>query len=382
MILTPNQKTHLIKKTMYSQKTHPIEKISNLLEQWNNAMTLSGRIEYKVPTEIDKAEMYAELEKFENEKAITGAGASTGLGLISNYYPQLQYVLNIAGGVYIASGAQYQDEVNGNAVFTGAANFGDFVALTSTLTTPTTSPNDIAGNNLGQTTVNLNQYYAEVPIFNTVAARYASNPGQLYGVFSSLLELKKLVNLDVLATTAIVLNAGVTATPVQVGPGPITSAMIQMIKITSKYQFRPKYYMNQAAFADFVNERNTFGDTIQKAYAQYSFTQVSGSSIANAGLVGYFGGYEIHLVPSIPSSCTVDVNNAVTAVTGGNKNVIIMGIPNDLGIIRGRAEFDTNTVFSPGNSLAAARTGQTIISASTQQGAGLINTASWSYYAY
>lgn len=371
---------------------HPDTKVEYFFTTYNRFCDEIGKPEHRVNLRsLNKKSFYEELgsiyenhNKVRNEKAISGAGATSGISLISTQFPELEYVLQLKGGIFIKAGARYYPEANGNYTFSGGANFGRFAQSTGEATTLRTAfTNDIAVGKMTQAQVILNDYNAEIPIFESVASRYAENPAKLYAIFTSLLENQKLVLTDDLAITAITTSSGVTALPVEAGFGSLTGAIVKAIGITSKYQFVPKIFLNTTGFATLQNERNSFGDPIQKQYAQFSFNTIQGALSPNGGLVGYFGSYEVHVVPAINNTFDVDAStNAITSATTGNKSLVMVGVPTDIGIIRGRSEFDTTSIFTSQNSFTAYINNLAVLGAKTKAGAGVINPASWAYYAF
>lgn len=372
------------------QKETKMEKIAEnkmqlakqFFKSWNAIAKSNGDLD-RVIKDVDAVKFSKDY--FEVKKAITGAGATTGSSLVSSEYQALDpaHLNYTKGGAFRMSGALVKSNQVGSAVFTGFNPTSKFVAHASS-TTP--GSNDIIGSTSVTKTIAINRYIAQVPIYDDpVTANYVSSPAQLFAVFEKFLEDRKMLLEDTLSAVAISSDANVTALASSSETyAKISSSIYKMI--TSLSQFgRPVVYLNHSGLYSLLNERNADGmfmnDDLTKAGMKFNFANTTGM-IPEVGLVGYLMGSPVFVTSEILSTYTVDGSNVVTAQTGGSKTLAIAGLPRQLGIARGRSDFDFVTMFNPQNDRTQFTTGITEIDAQTYAGAGVINPKGFQYYAF
>jgi len=325
-------------------------------------------------------------EYFEVKKAITGAETATGSSLVSSEYQALDSAhLNYTkGGAFRLSGAMVKTNQVGSAVFTGFNPTAKFVAHSSSTTA---GSNDIIDSTGVTATVAINRYIAQIPIYDDpVTANYVNSPAQLFAVFEKFLEDRKMLLEDTLSAAAITSNASVTALATSSESyAKISSSIYRMITNLVKYGQLPAVYLNHSGLYSLLNERDANGqfmnDDLSKAGMKFSFANANGM-IPEVGLVGYMMGSPVYVTSEILSTYMTDASNVITAQTGGNKTAVIVGLPKQLGIARGRQEFDFVTIFNPQNDRTQFTTGITEIDAQTYAGAGVINPVGFQYYAF
>lgn len=312
-----------------------------------------------------------------SRKAVTGAAAATGEGLVNIEYNPIDEILDIKGGAFRASGVRFASEQIGTAHFPSATGTGDFVAATAGSSTT----NDVTPTFYDQT-IAIADYIAEIPIYNhPVLTSYVGSPAQLYALFEGALEEKKKVLEDDLLAQALSGSADVTILPTSSATyAPIASSIQDLVVKRIRKYGRVKIYVNQDAMYRWLDERDANGNFIDLS-SKFIFSN-NAQEVPEVGRVGTFAGAEVHIVPKIPSTYTTNASNAITAQTGGTKSAAFVGIPNMAGIARGRREFDTISVFNHTNDLTAFRTNQTIMGALTHMGANVLNPDAWGYYAF
>jgi hypothetical protein len=335
------------------------------------------------------SEEYSQVAKSFYSKAVTGAGATTGQGLVATVYQPLDQIVSVQGGSFISSGVRFLDNQIGSATFPGALNPGHFKAGTS----GSTINNDVTSNSpFFSNTAVLNPYTAEVDIYdNPVTVNYIGGAGALFALFETFLANEKLVLSDTLIAASITGSSAVTALATSGATyAPIGSSILKMITNVAKYG-TPAVYLNHAGFYKWLDERNSLGDGVKYPGGNFVFTSANGE-VPEIGKVGVFAGANVFIVPNdttdstnptgILGAYTTNGSNVITAQTGGTKTVAIVGIPKFVGIAKTGNQNDIIANFSPANNYTAFSTGQNIIAARTHMGSVVINPGTWQYYAF
>jgi hypothetical protein len=319
-------------------------------------------------------------------KAITGASAATGNALVGeNFDPvDLSLVTIERGFSFVNSGVRFRPNVAGSYTFPAFNGFGDFTA-----STPGSSlKNDIASSVGVNNQINPSLYQAEIPIYEDPALTdYLHNLADLYSVFENILEIKKEQLADDLLAQAITANpSGIT---IKTAPSGtyflVTRAIKELVAEKSKFG-RPKIYLNHSGLTRILTEQDANGQMSSESYeglgnGKFRFANNNGE-IPQSGLVGFMAGVEVHIVPKILNTYTVNGSNAVTAQTGGSNTIVAVGIPQMAGVVRGRPEFDFVKAYTSQESLTVFRESEATIGAKTYMGADLINPNGWGYYAF
>lgn len=321
------------------------------------------------------------------QKAITGATDATGAALVGQRFnpAALSNVAIELGNAFVESGITYIPEAAGQVTIPAWHGFGEFVE-----STPGSTPagQDIAQNPGINNPIPLVRYQATIPVYTQPALNaYLHNRGQLLRVFEEVMEIKKGVLADKIVAEAV-LNptpvGGITARPVSTETYfPITQEVVALTSEFAQYG-SPKIYVNSQGLDAIIREQNSQGDlnNLGRSFpGAFIYSNERGAK-PRKGLVGYISGYEVHLVPSIPSVLTVDASNAVTALTGGDRTAVIVALPQWLGLQRGKAEDDYIAQYDPRNDLTAHNTAVLTIGASTNMGSNVINGYGVGYYAF
>jgi hypothetical protein len=353
------------------------------LEQLNEQEVVKEYSSFKSSDE------YKGITKSFFNKAVTGAGATTGSGLVATVFQPLEEIVSVQGGAFLASGVRFKDNQIGSATFPAASNPGHYKAGTS----GSTINNDVtSGNPFFNNTATLLPYTAEVDIYdNPVTVNYIGGAGQLFALFETFLANEKLVLSDTLLAASITGSSAVTALPTSGATyAPIGSSILKMITNLSKYG-KPTVYLNHGGFYKWLDERNSLGDGVKYPGGNFVFTSANGE-VSAIGKVGVFAGADVFIVPNdttdatnptgVLSAYTTNGSNVITAQTGGTKTVAIVAIPRFLGIAKTGNENDIITNFSPSNSYQAFSTGQNIIAGRTHMGTVVINPTTVQYYAF
>lgn len=320
------------------------------------------------------------------KKAITGASALTGNALVGQTFEPLDFsMITIEqGNAFVESGVQFFRNLVGQKTIPAFNNFGDFIP--STPGTPLT--NDVAVNKAINNPLNPALYQAEIPLYEDPALTdYLHDLGRLYAVFEQVLEVKKQQLADDLLAQAITANpTGITIKPVSSSTYfPITLSIKQLVAELSKFG-RPKIYVSNNGLSAVINEQDANGQFASEnvegiGNGKFRFSTPNGV-IPEKGLVGFMAGAEVHIVPKIKSTYTVNGSNAVTAQTGGSHTIAAVGIPQMAGIGRGRPEHDFVQVYTSQDSLTVFRSSEPTIGAKTYMGATVANPYGWGYYAF
>lgn len=366
-----------------------IDFAAEFFKGWNKIAAQRGEYHRKFK-EIDLdafQKEYADIKKstaFKQtmQKATSGAGASTGSGLIhEDFVPfTVDMVANERGGGFRASGVDRR--TNSRTVnFTSSGAFGDFVPATSGSSTT---------NEISPTYELLKlapePYIAEIQIFDDpVLANYNPSPAQLLSVFRVMLEIKKEENEDLIASDAVVNNASypnIEALP----PSPLSDLQLaeRVIKLVTQFRKfgRPAIYMNENAFYSFVTQQG--GDkhfVVDNKNYNFTMFEIQGE-VVEVGRVATFAGCPVFKVPKIRNTYTVNASNRITATTGGSNTAIFVGIPRHMGIIRGYNSMDSVVAFDRTRELSSFRRAETVIGATTYMNAGIINQKTWGYYSF
>lgn len=358
--------------------------VESFFEGWNQIAKSRGDYN-KVYKEINYTQFvneYTDIQKsLKARKSTTGAGTATGSGLIHTEFMPLteDMIADVLGGAFAASGAQKR--INSATVqFTSTGPLGRYVAQTSNPASPTK-------NEVSPTYYTLKiapeQQIAEVEIYDApVLASYTPSPAQLISVFRTVLELTKEQREDEIVAEAVTGNANVAALPVSsAGRFGIAERILKARMDISVYG-RPTIYMNEVGFYTFLNERDG-NENFSINNVNYQFIKMTvGGDVPRVGKIGTFVGCPVVLVPEIKNTYTVNGSNVVTGQTGGNRTVVMVGIPRHVGIVRGPNVMDYVSGFTGQNSRENAREGVTSIIGKTFMNGGVINPTTWAYYAF
>jgi len=391
-------------KTLTQSTLNPnqVHQAKQFFKAWNDVAYSRGEEGNMI--DLSNAELmsqtfneYSELK----QKAVTGAGASTGLGLVSSTFEPLTEILSVQGGGFIKSGIQFKDNQIGSAVFPAAANAGHYKdgASGSTVNNDVTSGNPFFNNSAVLAPKTL-----EIPIYdNPVLVNYQPGPAQLLTVWESYIANEKLVLADTLMANSIVSTTGVTALATSGAPyAPIASSIMKMISKVAKYG-RPVVYVNEDGYFKLIDERNSNGDGVKYPLTINLFGQtvVNGQvtgEIPRVGKIGSLNGMaDLVLIPTdatdstnqtgIRSTYNTNGSNVITVssgvpTTGGTKTAAIVGIPRFAGVGKAGNQFDVISVFNAQNSYYSFSTGQLVIGSRVHMGAVTINPVAWQYYAF
>lgn len=367
------------------------QKLKNFATTWNAKFIHTDRSMLIKPAALDRADnQFSEYVKMKSaiaqnlkEKAVTGAGASTGSALVGEEFLQL-VVDDIAmemGGVFRGAGVSVRPNAYGQVTKQGAGSVGDFVPMNS----GTTVTNDVSPT-FENLPVDVSGYLAMIQIYNDpVLDSYVAQPAQLLGVFETVLELRKLWHEDKLMSASITNATLGNKTAIAASSAtefPIAESLYKLIFEIRKVSARqPALFLSAAGLTALLNERDANGN-----FSNRNITFMFSSrdqSIPQAGRVGTFGGVGVFITESILSTYTVNASNVVTAQTAGSHTVGAVMAPNAGLIARGRGDLDYTQVFSGRTGdLTAFKDGLTIVGAETHMGAGVTNGFLTGYYAF
>ena len=363
------------------------------IKAWNQVQEANGNISNLI--HVDGAK---DLEKIKSEyneyrgavksKAITGASAATGSGLISQTYDiaDLSMVAIELGDAARSSGIPFKSGVKGTYNKPGFQGFGDYQASTpgSALTA------DVAVNVGVIRPINPALYQAEIPVYDDpIFTDYVGNRGQLIAMFQQVLNIKKGTLRDNLLFTDLTSNpTGLTiSTPSSATYFPIAQSINALVSRLRRFaQAGPvKIYVNQFGLTRIINEQDQMGNFSNQANFNtiMKFTPARADmAMPEVGLAGRMCGAEVHVVPAIKNTYTVNASGAVTAQTGGSNTIVAVGITNAAAVIAGDPADDFITVFDATNDRAAFREATTSVAARTYAGAGIMNPYMWGYYSF
>ena len=206
-------------------------------------------------------------------------------------------------------------------------------------------------------------------------------------MFEQVLEIKKGVLADKLVVSALAANpTGITTRAASGATSfPLMTEIMFLVSELSRFG-TPAVYVNRRGLMRILSEQDQLGNFSNAGLSglgngKFVYADNKGQ-IPRKGLVGYTMGAEVYIVPSIPNTLTVNPSNAITATTGGVNTLLAVGIPGMAGVVRGRAEDDFVTIYSPSNDRQAFREAQTSIGAYTYMGANILNPYGWGYYAF
>lgn len=364
----------------YSQATNTQADTARV-KMWEQAINVA-----RVRKGLDMLEFNV-AETIDNMKTFSGAGASTGSGLVQTITGPL-ITGGLEGGAFIDSSVTYIPNVRGNYTPNSVLRSSGYVA--NAYSTPATNEISTFGND----PIVLTSYKALIQGSELVLATNP-NPSQIILELENALEAEKLVLSDTLAASELVTSA-IAGTSTAVNPttlptyGSIHTAMNRMIGQKSKYSIqgvRPKFYLRSEAFDALISEQDANG-RFQDSQYQFKFT-TEAQTVPAKGKVGTHGGFDVIIVASdssngILSTYTTNASGVITSASGSDKTAIWFGTPRGLHIIRGISEMDKITMYggSAENSITEDINGRVSFVGTTSMGAGLLIPSFWAYYAF
>ena len=236
----------------YSQAGHEAQ--ASRVKMWETAINVARVKNGFEPLDLNPSEV------IENMKSFSGAGATTGSGLVQTITGPL-LTGGLEGGAFIESGITYVPNVNGNYTPNSVLRSSGYVANSYGVQ----ATNDIS--TFGSDPITLASYKALIQGSEMVLGRNP-NPAQVIAELENALEAEKLTLSDTIAAAELVTNA-IAGTPVAVDPtalgvtyGKIHRAMNKMIGTHSKYSvqgIRPKFYLRSEAFDALISEQDAQG---------------------------------------------------------------------------------------------------------------------------
>lgn len=365
-------------------------KLKTFSASWNKLMQLNGRMDSLIDLSSSQDAVEKTFREYQKvspvvnrlavEKAVTGAGAATGSGLIAQEYMEflLANVAEVEGEVYKRSGVRYLSGVIGSLQVPAATQFAQFT--TSTSGTPLT--NDLTANNpFLNTTINLAQEHGEIIIWNApIFESYIGRPAQLMATFEAIMNLKKLQLEDTRLSTAITTN-GTGVLESSASTFPLSRTVKETVLSIRRFGTTPKIYANFSGLNKLLDESDLDGNNLNGNNIVFKYKDRETQTMGASGHVGWIAGAEVHLTESVLNTYTVDVTGAITAQTGGTNTAILIGVPHHAAIIRGRKELEFVSVIDGRNDLDAFRSSTTHIVSDFFLGADITNTATWRYIA-
>lgn len=381
MLLSQSQVNNLQKSKVKSMSFNT-NKFRAFNEKLNGYLAKEGR--YDEIVELDSELVQKSANSYTvKKKALTGANPASGNAMVGqNYAPiSLDLFAIEKGDVFRTSGSQFRANVSGNYTFPAFQNIGKFASTTPG--TPLT--NDIGTGTGVNNPVLFDRYAAEFGLFESpLLSDYLHDRGQAFAVFEQVIEMRKGTLADDLVVNNIATNpAGITALATSGETDfPVTQEANKLINQFRKFGV-PKVYVNHQGLSILQNESLQSSNGANTVTTQFFRTSNLNGAIPEMGLAGYLNGAEVHIVPAIPSTVTVDGSNVITSLSGGTDTFLFVAIPQKaIGQIRGKAETDTIAIFDSTNSLEAYRSDETIIGAKTNMGASLINPYMAGYYCF
>jgi len=286
----------------------------------------------------------------QKQKSFTGVSEVTGLGLIQTKYEPLR-VHTIKSGVMITSNISYTDNEDMDIQIDVLKDSAEFVELPNGTTPSDFNP---ATDFLPTIKLRLKRHYITISGFKDILERRADS-NDVVSKMKGLLEDKKLQLVDKIVVTNVltvnngVVNINVTTPNTQARLTMWMSEMIsQLGNRDDKSGVPPIFIMNVVTYNRLKTEQSTTGELINSTLgARGLFIPIDGPR-KNAGLVGYFDGYEIWVNDKVMSNYQGDADGTLVA-SGGvltNKSAILFGLPQSNAVRRGKDIFDNNYDFS------------------------------------
>jgi len=322
----------------------------------------------------------AEVQEFENQfiqqKALTGADASTGLGSMNEVtkFPITSLRTNTEpGGIFLMSGSDFADGVV-NHVWEGAALENSPEWGPATEGTPFTT--DSLGDNFSRKRLTAVERAINLEVRRQFVSQYAGNPGQLFAWLTDLAVKSKLLEFDKLMVEDIVANA-VGVEQVTIDHFPIAATMREMV--SDMDQNAPDaqwaFYLSNKGWNAFTSEQDANGQYLADSNFKFNPVKLTGT-----GYMGEFNGVPVYRTSNsaIKQTYTITGNNVSNSENGSSSLIILADRTNMISFAD--SETDTFDKFGPSASIGGtkmhpsltnARTGTFTLIGHSWMGAGM-----------
>lgn len=320
------------------------------------------------------------------EKSFTGAGNSTGSGLIGRVSEELNLTFE-AGGVLKSAGIDFRANTNMETVIHNlSGNSIKFVKRTNG-TAPTFNDTSTFSSQL----LRLDPYQLEISGYaDVISMSYFSQSSQdeLVSAIMFLIDNAKENLADQIGIASVLNTSGTVAALNNSAPttyAPLHTFMSKMISTmgsrTDGTNQAPIFILNSGTYHRLWTEQALDGQFINASLNSTRFAPVEVDP--GSGFCGTFGTKKVYICNDILD--TYQGNSSGTIVASGgaqtNKSAIMYGRPQSLFVRKGKAELDTTFKFDgqSGQNLDLRRTGQSVFSGETYMLSGLKSPSLWTY---
>lgn len=321
-----------------------------------------------------------------NRKALTGASAATGQGLLMRSYDlQIKGTANM-GGAMQASGAKIVETAGDTYRFqfrhrSAIHTFSDKVMGTNTT-------NDSVGT-FGERTITLAFFDLRFPIQLNVLQGYLGREQELYDFFINDIENQILglqddlgvrAFLDISTISGTAPGANIIAnTALLSGQFPLTKTIVKMVNQIRKATGRAAVHVSAAGLTALLTEQDTtgaLGQAVDTRVPSEFKLVLANNSLIQAGYVGTLSGAPVFINNAIGDDYTAAAN-PITAVGGGTKSACFVFNPDMLCIARGKNDLTGTMIFN--DDRQKFMSGVVEILNNTSMGAAFVNPNAGTY---